>query len=179
MPLTDPIIIVLQEFETDFSRPTWCKVQVLLVGTLFARGRCTVTAALRQMGLHEATNFRLYHHVLSRARGSALEVSRRLLHLLVRTFVTMGGRVRLVFSLDSEAGMMSRNVLASSWVDPVELTTWERISGEVQKHCRSSGPSRPARESNAPICSSGKCCGSQWKDARLRARRSVSANRNK
>jgi hypothetical protein len=34
MSLTDPITTVLQEFEPAFSRPTWCKVQVLLVGTL-------------------------------------------------------------------------------------------------------------------------------------------------
>ena len=55
-----------------------------------------MTAALRQMGLHEATTFSLYHHVLSRARWSALERSRRLLHLLVRTFVAEGGELTIV-----------------------------------------------------------------------------------
>jgi hypothetical protein len=56
-------------------------VQVLIVGTLLARSRRTVAAALRQMGQHDAPNFSLYHHVLSRARWSALDVSHGLLRL--------------------------------------------------------------------------------------------------
>jgi hypothetical protein len=67
-------------------------MQVLSTGTLFARGRRTVTAALRQMGLRAVSNFRLYHHVLNRARWSALTLSRRLLVRLVRT-VVVGGEV--------------------------------------------------------------------------------------
>jgi hypothetical protein len=59
MSLSQPLITVLQEFESAFSRPTWSKMQVLIVGTLLARGRRTVTAALRQMGLHDAPNFSL------------------------------------------------------------------------------------------------------------------------
>jgi hypothetical protein len=87
---------VLCEFESAFSQPTWSKVQVLVLGTLLARGRRTVTAALRQMGLHEAANFSLYHHVLNRACWSALGLSRRLLVLLVRTFVAVGGELTFV-----------------------------------------------------------------------------------
>jgi hypothetical protein len=79
MSLSQPLVTVLQEFGSALSRPTWSKVQVLIVGTLLARGRHTVTAALRQMGLHDAPNFSLYHHVLSRARWSALDVSHCLL----------------------------------------------------------------------------------------------------
>jgi hypothetical protein len=48
------------------------------------------------MGLHEATNFSLYPHVLSRARWSALEVSRRLRPLLVQTFIAVGGELTFV-----------------------------------------------------------------------------------
>jgi hypothetical protein len=96
MSLSEPIMSVLCEFESAFSRPTWRKVQVLRLGTLLARGRRTVTAALRQMGLHEASNFSLYHHVLNRARWSALGLSRRLLVLLVRTFVAVGGALTFV-----------------------------------------------------------------------------------
>lgn len=98
MSLSQPLVTVLQEFGSAFSRPTWSKVQVLIVGTLLARGRRTVTAALRQMGLHDAPNFSLYHHVLSRARWSALDVSHCLLRLLVRSFVAVGSP--LVFVLD-------------------------------------------------------------------------------
>jgi hypothetical protein len=34
MSLSQPIITVLQEFESAFSQPTWSKVQVLIVGSL-------------------------------------------------------------------------------------------------------------------------------------------------
>ena len=70
MALSEPIATVICEVEPAFSQPTWSKVQVLIIGTLRARGRRTVTAALRQMGLHDASNFSLYHHVLNRARWS-------------------------------------------------------------------------------------------------------------
>jgi DDE superfamily endonuclease len=98
MSLSQPIVTVLQAFESAFSQPTWSKVPVLIVGTLFAQGRRTVAAALRQTGLSEALHFSLYHHVLNRARWSALELSRRLLSLLVRTFVAVGGA--LTFGID-------------------------------------------------------------------------------
>ena len=73
MSLSQPILSVLCEFESALSQPPWSKIPVLLIGTLLARGRRTGTAALRQMGLREASHFRLYHHVLNRARWSALE----------------------------------------------------------------------------------------------------------
>jgi hypothetical protein len=59
MSLSPPPVTVLQEFGSAFSRPTWSKVQVLIVGTLLARSRRTVAAALRQMGRHDAPNFSL------------------------------------------------------------------------------------------------------------------------
>jgi hypothetical protein len=96
MSLSEPMMSVLCEFESAFSQPTWRKAQVLLLGTLLGRGRRTVTAALRQMGLCDASNFSLYHHVLNRARWSALELSRRLLVRLVRTFVAVGGELTFV-----------------------------------------------------------------------------------
>jgi hypothetical protein len=96
MSLSQPIMSVLCEFESAFSQPTWSKVQVLIIGTLLARGRRTVTAALRQMGLHGASHFALYHHVLNRARWSALELSRRVVLLSVRTFVAVGGELTFV-----------------------------------------------------------------------------------
>jgi DDE superfamily endonuclease len=96
MSLSESIMSVLCEFESAFSQPTWSKIQVLIIGTLIARGRRTVTAVLRQMGLCDASNFSLYHHVLHRARWSALELSRRLLVLLVRTFVVVGGALTFV-----------------------------------------------------------------------------------
>jgi hypothetical protein len=50
MSLSSPIIAVLAHFEPLFTASTWKKVMTLLVLTLLARGRRTVTAALRQMG---------------------------------------------------------------------------------------------------------------------------------
>jgi DDE superfamily endonuclease len=55
-----------------------------------------VTAALRQMGLSEASNFTLDPQVLNRARWSALALSRRLLVLVVRTFMAAGGALTVV-----------------------------------------------------------------------------------
>lgn len=96
MPLSETILTVMREFQSAFSQPTWSKVQLLIVGTILARGRRTVTAALRQVGLNDETNFSLYHHVLNRARWNALDLSRCLLRLLVRTFQTCGGTLTFI-----------------------------------------------------------------------------------
>jgi hypothetical protein len=96
MSLLDPIIQVLLHFRPAFTRPTWNKVLILVVGTLLARGRRTVTAALKQMGLHDEPDFTLFHQVLNRACWSCLTVSRLLLQLLVNTFVQAGGTVEIV-----------------------------------------------------------------------------------
>jgi hypothetical protein len=61
-----------------------------------------VTTGLRQMGWCEASHFSLYPHGLDRARWSALALSRRLLWLLVRTFVVVGGD--LTFVIDGTLG---------------------------------------------------------------------------
>jgi hypothetical protein len=119
MSLSEPITTVLCEFESAFSQPTWRKVQVLIVGTLLAHGRRTVTAALRQMGLHDATDFSLYHHVLSRARWSTLEVGRRLLHLLVRTFVAVGGDLTFVIDETLERRWGHRITKRGHYRDPL------------------------------------------------------------
>jgi hypothetical protein len=96
MSLPNPIIQVLQHFRPAFTRPTWDKALVLVIGTLLARGRRTVTAALKQMGLHDEADFTLFHQVLNRASWSCLTLSRLLLQLLVSTFVEAGGAVEIV-----------------------------------------------------------------------------------
>ena len=63
---------------------------VLVVGTLLAPGKRTVTAALRVMGLEHTPRFERYHRVLNRARWSTLAVSRVLLRLLVAAFAPTG-----------------------------------------------------------------------------------------
>ncbi len=87
---------MLQHFRPAFTRPTWRKALVLVVGTMLARGRPTVTAALKQMGLHDERDFTLFHQVLNRASWSGLTLRRLLLQLLVSTFVEAGGTVEIV-----------------------------------------------------------------------------------
>ncbi len=96
MSLPDPIIQVLLHFRPVFSRPTWHKALVLVIGTILARGRRTVTAALKQMGLQDDKDFTLFHQVLNRANWSCLTLGRLLLQLLVSTFVEAGGTVEIV-----------------------------------------------------------------------------------
>lgn len=96
MLLSDTILTVMRQFQSAFSFTTWCKVQSLIVGTILARGRRTVAAALRQTGLDAEANFSLYHHVLNRARWNAFDLSRRLLHILVQTFIAVGGTLTFV-----------------------------------------------------------------------------------
>ena len=86
----------LTPLQSLFSAPTWRKVQRLLIGTLLARGRRTITAALRHTGQGDTPSFSLCHHVLNRARWSALKGSRRLLALLVQTFGAVGGSLTFV-----------------------------------------------------------------------------------
>ncbi len=52
MSLPSPIIAVLAHFQPLFTAPTWRKGVMLLVGTILARGRQTVTAALRLSAKH-------------------------------------------------------------------------------------------------------------------------------
>jgi hypothetical protein len=57
MPLPDSIIEVLAVFRPLFTAPTWRNLMTLLTGTLLARGRRTVAAALRASGNEQATNW--------------------------------------------------------------------------------------------------------------------------
>ncbi|MCB0204908.1 MAG: transposase [Anaerolineae bacterium] len=67
----------------------------LIVGTLLARGRRTVAAALRSVGKSDEQNWSKYHHVLNRAKWSGLHASSLLLNLIVITFVPVGGVVTI------------------------------------------------------------------------------------
>jgi len=50
MPISPEILPVLAIFLNVFTAPIWEKAQTLIVGTLLARCRRAVTAALRQKG---------------------------------------------------------------------------------------------------------------------------------
>jgi hypothetical protein len=81
------IIQVLRQFETVMSERVWEWAKVLLIGAILAPGERTVTAILRVMGDADEKQFQNDHRVLSRARWSSRELSRRLLVLLVSLFV--------------------------------------------------------------------------------------------
>jgi len=65
MPLPNPMREVLAVFRPLFTAPTWRKLMTLLTGTLLARGRRTVAAALRASGNDQAGNWSLFHQVLA------------------------------------------------------------------------------------------------------------------
>jgi DDE superfamily endonuclease len=98
MPPSGPIVAVLEAFRSEFTEPTWTKVVLLVWGTILARGRRTVTAALRQMGLDDEIHFSKYHHVFNRAVWSPLRLACRLTCSLIRAFSP--GEPRLTFVID-------------------------------------------------------------------------------
>jgi DDE superfamily endonuclease len=87
------IVRVLREFEDVFSERVWDWVQVLVVGAILTPGQRTVASVLRVMGLSEERQYQNYHRVLNRARWSSRELGRRLLVVLVETFVPGDGPI--------------------------------------------------------------------------------------
>jgi hypothetical protein len=96
MPCTAPSIPLLEGFRPLFTAPTWKKMLTLLRGTLLARGRRTVTAALWHTGHEQDPHYSAFHQVLNRARWSPLQASRYLLRLIIETFIQAGGTLDLV-----------------------------------------------------------------------------------
>src|SRR6266566_9745341 len=128
MSRPSPIITVLAHFQTLFTAPTWKKVVILLVGTLLAQGRRTVTAALRQMGLEMDTHFSGFHQVLNRARWSPLAVSRRLVQVLVSTFVQAGGTVEIVMDETLERRWGRKISKRGHWRDSLRSSKERSVS---------------------------------------------------
>jgi len=77
------LLSLIVVFQPLFTKPVWEHAKVLLLGALLARGKRTVTACLRVVGLSEEKAFQNYHRVLNRASWCALQASRILLGLLV------------------------------------------------------------------------------------------------
>lgn len=95
MFLPAEIIPLLECFRPVFTEPTYQKALTLIAGTLLCKGRRTVCAALRVMGLAQEGDWSKYHHVLNRAEWDELEVSAILLHLIVNTFVAIGSVITI------------------------------------------------------------------------------------
>ena len=128
MSLPLEINVVLNVFQSVFTAPTWKKVQVLLVGTLLARGRRTVAAALRQMGRSDDGRYSQYHHVLNRAQWSRLQASRLLLRLVVSTFGRLDGDVTLVVDETLERRWGKRIKWRGHYRDPLASSQAQSVS---------------------------------------------------
>jgi hypothetical protein len=92
------ILPVLEGLRAEFTPRTWSRVVTLILGTILARGRRTVAAALRQMGLHDDPHFSSYHQVFNRAAWSPRRVARRLLSAAITAFAPAGAG--LTFAID-------------------------------------------------------------------------------
>ena len=66
MFLPAEIMPVLAHFAPVFTAPTYQKALVLIVGTILAKGRRTVTSALRVVGHTQTADWAKYHHMLNR-----------------------------------------------------------------------------------------------------------------
>jgi len=82
----------------EFSPRTWTLVVTLVLGTIAARGRRTVTAALSQMGRHYEPSFSTYHQDFNQAGWSHRRLTRRLLSAAIAAFVPEGSG--LSFAID-------------------------------------------------------------------------------
>ena len=103
LTLPDAIVAVLMPFATLFSKPTWRKAQLLLVGAVLTTGQRTVAQTLRVMGRSHHQDYARYHEVLNRAVWSPRRSARILLGLLLEHFGANRGPLvfgPLVFGID-------------------------------------------------------------------------------
>jgi hypothetical protein len=108
------IIALLATFAPGMTVPTFHNALVLIYGTILAPGKRTVTAALSVMGLAEGDDFSKYHRVFNRARWSPLEMSRRLLALLIRAFLPPGAGLRFLIDETLER-RQGRKIAYKGW----------------------------------------------------------------
>lgn len=128
MFLPAEIILVLAPFAPAFTQPTYRKVVVLIVGTLLTKGRRTVTAALRTVGLGAAPGWTKYHQVLNRALWSGLAVSQVLLRLLVTTFVGADDRVTIAVDETLERRWGPKIEQRGHWRDSLASSAQRSVS---------------------------------------------------
>lgn len=98
MPSLSPAILsIIAPFAILFSKPVWNNALTLFIGAILCRGKRTICAILRVMGLSNEVNFSKYHHVLNRVSWSTLSAARILLNSLVNL---AGTENPLVFFID-------------------------------------------------------------------------------
>src|ERR1051325_2813723 len=97
LTLPAELMALVVAFAPLFSKPVFEHAKLLLVGSILAIGKRTVTACLRVCGKAQERHFQNYHRVLNRARWSPLAAAQVLLSLLVSTFAPEG---ELIVGLD-------------------------------------------------------------------------------
>lgn len=80
----------MQDFQSQFTAPSWEHVLVLIMGCILAPGKRTVSACLRMTGRAETPRFSSYHQILNRARWCPRALARVLLCLIVVRLVPEG-----------------------------------------------------------------------------------------
>ena len=83
LTLSAELLNLIVVFQPLFTKPTWEHAKVLVLGALLARGKRTVTACLRIVGLSEDDHFQNYHRVLNRAPWDTLQAAKILFGLLM------------------------------------------------------------------------------------------------
>jgi len=133
LSLPTEIITILAAFSSEFTRPTWKNIQLLLTGAILCRGARRITSILRVIGLQEERNFSKYHRVLSRAQWNGLALSKILLGLLI-------------------------GILPQSW--PILIAIDETLERRKGKKIKAKGVYRDAvRSSQSKVIS---CFGLKW-----------------
>lgn len=87
------ITTVIAPFATLFSEAVWYYAQILVIGSILAPGKRTVSAVLYVLGQKDDAQYQNYHRVLNRAKWSSFTASKILLGLLVGAFVAAGAPV--------------------------------------------------------------------------------------
>ncbi len=129
-PVPPIVAQLMAPFRDLFTAPVWSHVLVLIAVATLATGKRTVTSALRAMGLGDASDFALYHHVLSRARWSSLAIARKLLAMIMARFGSDGA---VVIGLDDtiERRWGAKISARGIYRDPVRSTEGQfvKVSG--------------------------------------------------
>ena len=127
-PLQHTLAPSWRPFKVSSAHPLSGKVQRLIVGTLLAHGRRTVTAALRHMEQGDTTSFSLYHQVFNRAQWSALKGSRCLVSLIVQSFDAAAGSLTFVIDETLERRWGRRISKHGHYRDPLASSRKRSVS---------------------------------------------------
>jgi hypothetical protein len=108
-------------FQPLFTKSTWENAQILLQGALLARGKRTVTACLRVVGLSGDKRFQNYHRVLNRAKWSALAAARVLLGLILVVFADVLNEALILAADDTVERRRGKKIKQMScYRDPIK-----------------------------------------------------------